>query len=271
MKTLYRLRAFLLLILVLFFIGGCNFKTVKKKQSIADPAIPIEFFINAALYNYFAAECKALAYQAFNSAANYLELTRLKNPERTDLAIVLDIDETLLDNSPYQAQLYAISASYDSLWNYWCNLAAARPVPGAVNFLQFADSLGFHIFYITNRKLKSTYEGTLKNIQNEGFPQADSLHLLMRQEGNSKESRRQQVDDKYEIVMLVGDNIGDFYEDTDNYAVRDSIATTMKSEFGRKLIVLPNAIYGNWISSLGLQKIADLDSLISIMIKPFSN
>jgi len=251
--------------------GGCNtYKPLDNKSDLKDQAVSNDYFVNAAIYNYFTAEYKALAYQAFNSASAQIELLRLKNPKRTDMAIVLDIDETLLDNSPYQAKLFEMHASYDSLWNDWCNLKAARPVPGSLEFLNLADSLGFNIFYITNRKLKTVFEGTLENLKIAGFPQSDSTHLIMRTDTNSKEKRRQEVEKNYEIIMFVGDNIGDFYEDTDDFTEREKVLNSHRIEFGRKLIVLPNAMYGNWVNSLGIKTNRDVDSLISIMVLPFN-
>jgi len=263
------MKKLILVYLVMILAVGCTIKG-KDETGKANPSVPNEYFVNAALYNYYTAEYKALSFQAFNSASNYIELIKLKNPNRTDMAIVLDIDETLLDNSPYQAKLYEIKSSYDTLWNEWCNLAQARPIPGSVEFLQFADSLGFNIYYITNRKLKYVYESTYKNMREAGFPQVDTLHLILRNEGNSKEKRRLRVSESNEIVMLVGDNIGDFYEDTKNYTVRDSVVLSRKTEFGRKLIILPNAMYGNWVESLGIENQSDIDSLISCMSAPFN-
>ena len=255
----------------LSILMGCTYSgnQVDDKKVQTDKVLN-DYFVNATLYNFFTAEYKALSYQAFNSASTYLELVKLKNPGRKDLAIVLDIDETLLDNSPYQAKLYEINGSYDTLWNTWCDLACAKPLPGSVEFLQFADSMGFNIFYITNRKMKFVYESTLKNMSEAGFPQVDSLHLILRTESNSKEKRRMKVAETNEIIMFVGDNIGDFYEDTRDYNSRDSAVISHKSEFGRNLIVLPNAMYGNWVESLGIETQSDIDSLISRMTKPFN-
>jgi len=262
--------ASLTILIFLLLFAGCSSRVKTDKSSTdGNAAIPNEFFVYAAIYNYFSAEYKALAYQAFNGASDYLELLKIKNPGIKDMAVVVDIDETILDNSPYQARLIELNTSYYSLWNDWCNLAAARPVPGAVEFLNFADSLGFEVFYITNRKLKNVYASTLKNLQDVGFPMADTLHLLLRESANSKESRRIKVEENYQIVMLVGDNIGDFYEDTEDYQQRDSLVSAKRMQFGRKMIVLPNAMYGNWIESLGLQSKNDVDSLINIMTLPF--
>jgi len=270
MKKIVLSRLIISMSFILFHLSGCNsgFKT-NESLTGQNTAIPNDYFVYAAIYNYYSAEYKALAFQAFNAASDYLELLKIKNPHIKDMAVVVDIDETILDNSPYQTRLFELNTSYDSLWNDWCNLAAARPVPGAVEFLNFADSLGYEIFYITNRKLKNVYSGTLKNLQDVGFPMADTLHLLLRESGNSKESRRMKVEENYQIVMLVGDNMGDFYEDTEDYQLRDSAVSANSPQFGRKMIVLPNAMYGNWTGSLGIQNKKNVDSLINLMTLPF--
>lgn len=265
------MRNFKALFFTLLIFSACNITEKKNAEIKTDSrSIPNEYFINAALYNYFSAEYKALAYQAFNSAASQLELLKFKNPKSTEMAIVLDIDETLLDNSPYQAKLYEINASFDSLWNEWCDLAAARPIPGSVDFLKYADSLGFNIFYVTNRSLESSYYSTVKNLAEAGFPQSDTLHLLMKDGSSSKENRRKLIERNYKVVMLVGDNIADFYEDTHDFHARENAVISARKEFGRRFIVLPNAIYGNWTGSLGMKKKSDVDSLISIMTSPFN-
>ena len=229
------------------------------------------YIVYATLYNYFSAEYKALAYQAYNTATDRLDQLKEEFPDKKNMAVIVDIDETVLDNSPYEAKLIELNASYDSCWNTWCNVAAARPVPGAVEFLQHADSLGFDVFYVSNRKEKFVGNGTRENLKKLGFPQLDDAHIYLRTKTSDKEPRRRAIAADHEIVLLVGDNIGDFYEDTSDYAKRDSTVNAMKKEFGKKFIVLPNAMYGNWPSSLHLSDKASVDSLLHIMTKGFGN
>jgi len=260
----------LIIMIFVIFIAGCN-SNVKTDKPITNQntVVPNDYFVYAAIYNYYTSEYKALAYQAFNAASDHLELLKIKNPGIKDMAVVVDIDETILDNSPYQARLFEINAGYDSLWNDWCDLVAARPIPGAVEFLSLADSMGYEVFYISNRKLKNVYASTLKNLHDAGFPMVDTLHLLLRDSSNSKESRRMKVEENYQIVMLVGDNIGDFYEDTEDFQQRESTVSANRTQKERKMIVLPNAMYGNWTGSLGIQNKNDIDSLINLMTLPF--
>ena len=208
----------------------------------------------ATLYNYYAAEYQALAYQAYNMASMRIMEINDEYPEKNNLAIVLDIDETILDNSPYQAMLIHREINYDSCWNEWCNSAIARPVPGALTFLHLADSLGFNIFYLSNRKEDFVKEGTIENMKKYDFPQTGEDHFLLRTSTSSKQERREQIEKNYEIILYCGDNLGDFYEDSDNSDERTREVKAPRKEFGEKFIVFPNAMYGNWVNALQNEK-----------------
>lgn len=218
----------------------------------------------AILFQYYSSEYKALACQAYNSGKDYLALIASGN-KASELAVVVDIDETVLDNSPYQARAIVDGFSYPDFWNEWCRLAEAKPVPGALDFLDFADSLGFRIFYISNRKKDYVLDATLENLRNEGFPQVSEETVLLREEESEanpnptdKEARRNMVRSKgLEIILLVGDNLGDFFSDTGKQATRDSLVFSNKSLFGKTYLVLPNPMYGNWPASIGLTGPAD--------------
>ncbi len=256
---------------VLFLFSSCHTKTVPSTD-IREIRKINDYQVMADLYNYYSAEYKALAYQAYNLASARLDQVRAKKPGARNLAVVVDIDETLLDNSPYQARMVQLNASYDSCWNTWCNLASARAVPGSVEFLDHADSLGFNIFYVSNRKNAYVRKGTMENLNKLGFPQLDDQHIYLREKDSDKEPRRIKISEKYEIVLLVGDNIADFYEDTNIFGERDSLVTARKNEFGRKFIVLPNAMYGNWPASIGITPgHFPLDSLLDLMTRSFTN
>lgn len=220
----------------------------------------------ATLYNYYAAEYEALTYQAYNAASYRIKEIKAEFPDRKDMAIVLDIDETVLNNSPYQAKLILENISYDSCWNDWCNAAIAKAIPGVYEFLRLADSLQFNIYYVTNRKDKFVKDGTIRNMKALDFPQCTEDHFLLRKETNSKQSRREYIEKENEIVLLVGDNLGDFFEDSKIPVERSEQVSQLKNEFGRKFIVLPNAMYGNWLDALSLNNDPKkLDSLLQIM------
>ncbi|HYW95241.1 MAG TPA: 5'-nucleotidase, lipoprotein e(P4) family [Bacteroidales bacterium] len=273
MKKINNMKSVLSVMAVTVFLFSCTTLQDKKAK---DPVMSIaqidDFQVLATLYNYFAAEYKALAFQAYNTATMQIDEYHRQMPDAENLAVVVDIDETLLDNSPYQAKMIQLDASYDSCWNTWCNLSAARPVPGSVECLNHADSLGFNIFYVSNRKDQYVREGTIKNLKALGFPQVTPQHLYLREKTSDKEARRKTISGNYNIVLLIGDNIGDFYEDTSLFSKRDSTVLANKYEFGHKFIVLPNAMYGNWPASLGIRPgNFPLDSLLNIMTTSFGH
>jgi 5'-nucleotidase (lipoprotein e(P4) family) len=219
----------------------------------------------AILYNQYSAEYKALTIQAYNIAGERLNSIADTAADLSRLAVVVDIDETVLDNSPYQARAIIENFSYPEGWNEWCNEASADPVPGALNFLKQADSLGFKIFYVSNRKKDEVFESTLNNLLKEDFPQADEESILLRlaaskdnPDPSNKEARRDIIRQRgYNIVLMAGDNLGDFYTDSGYGYYRDQKVISSRDDFGSIYIVLPNAMYGNWPYSIGLDGSAE--------------
>lgn len=206
----------------------------------------------ATLYQQQAAEYRALCYQAFNVADLYLA-EALGQQHAKPMAIITDIDETILDNSPYQAAAILGNFGYPTRWADWMNAANAWAVPGSVEFLNKAAEAGVKIFYISNRK-EEFREPTLKNLERLGFPGVSNETLLLRQEGegNSKQTRRDAVGQNYEVIMLLGDNLDDFSGvfEVDDAGERMLQTDLNKAAFGRKFIVLPNAVYGSWVNVL---------------------
>lgn len=198
-----------------------------------------------------AAEYKALCYQAYNTAA--VSIDKIKNQETSlPKAIMTDIDETVLDNSPYQAQQLLKGRDYDpDSWYEWTKKGIADTVPGALRFFQYAAKEGIDIFYVSNRN-ENELEGTLKNLKTFGFPNADEAHILLRKDVSSKEERRKTISLTHAIVMQIGDNLNDlsaaFEKRTTD--VRMKTADDKNESFGVELIVLPNPVYGDWENAL---------------------
>lgn len=217
------------------------------KDTTATTAVDANYMTLAVLYYQKAAETRALYYQGFNIARMMLD-NDVKVKSAKKKAIVLDIDETALDNSPYEAQCILGNFGYPERWDEWCNAAKAEATPGAIDFLKYAETKGYAIFYITNRKIKFA-EVTLKNLKDKGFPMADTSHVLFRTEGNSKEERRMKVLATYDITLLMGDNLADFvnaYDAKLNPEQRAQKTDSLKAEFGKRFIVFPNSMYGEW-------------------------
>lgn len=205
-----------------------------------------------ALYMQHAGEYKALCFQAYQLAALRLDAI-LQQPSSKPRAIVTDIDETILDNSPYNAHQALLGQEYtDASWNEWTSKAAADTIPGALSFLQYAASKGVKVFYITNRKTDEQ-AGTLQNLQRFNFPNATAEYLLLKTTSSAKESRRESVAKTHDIVLLMGDNLGDFagvFENHKSTEERNAAVLKLRGEFGSRFIVLPNAMYGDWQSAL---------------------
>lgn len=181
---------------------------------------------------------------------------------KLNTAIIVDLDETILDNSYYQARQIRAGAEYDEAsWQTWMQEAAATAVPGAVEFLQAASRAGHRIFYVTNRgcaPLPSTDDpcpaktATRKNLQRLGLPDADYPDALMLRGSHpewrtsDKTSRRAWVASRYRVIALFGDDLNDFVPRAD-YAKRRGELSEL---FGRRWFLLPNPIYGSWERAL---------------------
>ncbi|MES2279726.1 MAG: 5'-nucleotidase, lipoprotein e(P4) family [Bacteroidota bacterium] len=206
----------------------------------------------ASLYQQRAAEYKALCFQAYNIARLRIA-EAVKHKGTKPLAVVTDIDETLLDNSPEDARAAINNQEFDSkAWKKWTAQGIADTVPGAPAFFKYAASKGVKVFYITNRD-EDERPGTLKNLQLYHLPYADDTHLLLKTTTSSKESRRQEVLKKYNIVLLCGDNLADFdalYDNHPNEQNREANTQKLRKQFGNKYIVLPNPSYGDFEGAL---------------------
>jgi len=192
-------------------------------------------------------EAKALYYQGYAIGKMQLReiLAKGQYDKRKKPAIVLDIDETILDNSPYFAWLVLTGSPLN--WSKWFNQAKAKPLPGAVDFLKFADKKGVAIYYISNRQ-EAQKAATIRNLKAVGAPQVNEQHVLLQQpDEKGKETRRMKVAKSHDIVLLFGDNLGDFSGfDELSVSGRVQAVERKKADFGRKLIVFPNPMYGDW-------------------------
>lgn len=230
-------------------------------------------------------EYVALAHQAFNTAKIAFDSAverEVKNP-----AVVVDIDETVLDNSAYQAGLIDTNNVFNpSDWNDWVRHKEAKAIPGSVEFVNHVNANGGKIFFVSDRAESSTNISnnndlelaTIENLKAIGFTGASDRSVLLKgefsqtiegKEDTSKQFRREAVENgsadglKHNIVVLVGDNLNDF----DNLAgetnsQRRALVKARKSQYGvfnaikqkdgfePAYIILPNPVYGAWESGL---------------------
>ena len=226
-----------------------------------------EYQVGAILWNQTSAEYRALAYQAFDLAKLRLDQALAKQKQRRGargakpMAIIVDVDETVLDNSRFQAELILRGTGYTpQLWQAWCDRAEAGAVPGAAEFLNYAAQRGVQTFYITNRR-QPEKAGTITNLKNAGFPGVSEETVVIRENASpSKEARREKVRARYQVVMLVGDNLNDFADNFSGKSIADRKAEVDRERamFGSEYIVIPNPMYGDWESAIyGNQQLSD--------------
>ena len=233
------------LVAVVLFV--CCSPAQKTTADINAGGLVVDGKMWSSLFQQKAAEYNALCYQAYNIAKQRID-EALQNHQGKPLAVVTDIDETVLDNSPYAVHraLQRKDYSPDS-WYEWTAKGNATPMPGSLDFFNYAMSKGVTVFYITNRDEKER-TGTLMNLKKFNYPFSDDEHLILRQATSSKESRRQAVAANYEIVLLLGDNLSDFSTlwDKKPAELRNKNVDDNAQLFGKKFIMLPNANYGGW-------------------------
>ncbi|HTH83717.1 MAG TPA: 5'-nucleotidase, lipoprotein e(P4) family [Mucilaginibacter sp.] len=256
----------------LLFLSGLLFTTAVANAQ--NTSIVNDGKLWASLYQQRAAEYKALCFQAYNLAKLRLDIA-LKQPGTKPFAVVTDIDETLLDNSPYDARRAINNQSFDlKEWKQWTAKGIADTVPGAPAFFKYAALKGVTVFYITNRD-EDERSGTTKNLKRYNLPNVDKTHLLLKPKNtSSKESRRQQVLKNYNIVLLCGDNLADFdalYDNNATETTRAIITDKLKKQFGNRYIVIPNPVYGDFENALfkfnSKLTLAQKDTIIKSLIK----
>ncbi|MBD40972.1 MAG: 5'-nucleotidase, lipoprotein e(P4) family [Flavobacteriaceae bacterium] len=222
----------IILIFLSFLTFSCVSKISKKEHSL--------------YWHSQSAEYKALCIQAYNIAKEKLDKGLVMEYGKP-IAIVADLDETVLNNTPFNEMLLEKDLTYSQeLWSIWVNKKIATAVPGSIEFFKYASKKNVEIIYLSNR-LMENYQPTKENLIALGFPFNDSTKMLLRSDSRDKEPRRNELDD-YEVIMLLGDNLGDFHQDffgKDNQERWDA-TIKHKDDFGEKFILFPNLIYGNW-------------------------
>lgn len=190
---------------------------------------------------------KALADKSWTAALEQGESYEGKPP-----AVILDVDETILDNSEYEAWLIKAKKNYSSkTWGPYVDAAISKPIPGSKEFINYAKSKGVEIFYVSNRKAPGE-AGTRKNLKDLGYPVNENIDtVLLRGEkkewGSEKSPRRAHVAKDYRVLLLLGDNIGDFVDvKKATLDDRNAILEKYKGNWSSKWITFANPMYGSW-------------------------
>ncbi|MEI2795211.1 5'-nucleotidase, lipoprotein e(P4) family [Pseudoxanthomonas sp. F11] len=228
--------------------------------------------LNAVAWVQTSVEYRAITTQTFRAAADHLDAAlkeehwdALVPDERGNAAtglkpaVVMDVDETVLDNSPYQARLIRDGKEYDEIsWDQWVAEKKAKPLPGVVDFAKAAAEKGVTILYISNRAVHLK-EATLANLREAGLPVADDSVFLglgtvlegCEQNGSEKNCRRRLAGQKYRVLMQFGDQIGDFVQvEANTREGRQALFDEYDDWLGERWWMLPNPTYGSWEPAL---------------------
>lgn len=186
-----------------------------------------------------AAERRALSAQAYAVASDKLTA---KAPTYTgSWGVVLDIDETTLNNSTYQHERMELGLGFSpASWTTWVNRKAATPLDGAIDFINLVRTLGGKVLFVTNRMAATECAATETNLHAVGISY-DAI--LCKTDTSDKNVRFNTLSQTHKLVMFVGDNIQDFPALTQE--VRKQPASAF-DRFGEDFILLPNSMYGSW-------------------------
>jgi acid phosphatase len=246
----------------------------RPSDGTAAAATPADDNLNAVLWVQASAEYRAATETIYRAAADELDIalkerhwdalvpTERDNAGRTaglKPAVIMDVDETVLDNSPYQARLIRDQAQYsDPTWDLWVAEKKAKAVPGVVEFAKAATARGVTILYLSNRAVHLK-DATVANLKAVGMPVAsDDVFLGLGtvvpgcdQNGSEKNCRRRLAGREYRVLMQFGDQLGDFVEVVANTPQgRAGLLDEYGDWFGERWWMLPNPTYGGWEPAL---------------------
>lgn len=229
------------LVTALCIAGACTIAQAKPCVS--------EKYKTALQYQQQSAEIQALQIQSYELATLRLKEILNQNPNAKNLAIVTDLDETVIDNSALLARDTQTCHDYQK-WDTWVDWEKqGQPVliPGSLEFFNFANEHGVKIFYVSDRT-QANKTATIKSLEKLNLPQVNANSVLLLD--SPKQQRRESIQTaNYNIVMLLGDSLPDFSTDFNSKQPKEERTAAVqrtKAHFGKDWIVLPNASYGAW-------------------------
>ncbi len=216
--------------------------------------------LDASLYMLTSAEYRAACHQCFRWAEMIVQLKQQLRRAESDsanskpLAVVMDLDETILDNGWFQSQQIKDRVAFDmQRWSTWEEQGAekVRVIPGAVAFIKKLRELGVAPVFISNRNNKALKQ-TMETLERFEISVPENQILLADdQTGSDKTSRRAKVEELFDVVLYLGDNLRDFDERFKFNAIsgiegRNQVVEELSGKFGIEWIILPNPSYGEW-------------------------
>ena len=230
----------------LMFLTGCAHSLATKSNNLT----------YAVAWKKTSAEYEALFHQGFNIARQRIETAlRLNGTSTPRLAVISDVDDTLLLSNAYWAGLISSNKEFfeDREWDEWVRTNDAEASPGAIEFLNFCLENSVEVFYVTNRdqgeQTKNILMTTLKKLR---FPYVDEEHVFVLRTTSNKEPIRQKISEQYEVVVYLGDNLNDFdrsYYFDDVWRRKDQLTNDIE-KFGSRFIMFPNPTDGHWLRAI---------------------
>ncbi|MEA5487475.1 MULTISPECIES: 5'-nucleotidase, lipoprotein e(P4) family [Pseudanabaena] len=274
-KLLYSLTMFIALLSISFSAIAYNPKAITQLELNNQSILAVNWMQQSGEY-------QALAYQAFNIAKvafNTALVNGISEP-----AVIVDLDETILDNSPYQASLIGSQKGFESkTWDQWIKAEQTLAIPGAIDFINYINTSGGKVFFVSNRgvssgnsKINDLEISTKRNMLRLGFEGVNEQTLLLKGEftktinGRNDTSKQWRIDAvsngkvdgiNHNVVIFIGDNLNDFADisKNDNTVRKEFVAKTQKQQgilvinpdgFQPAYVTLPNPIYGDWENGL---------------------
>lgn len=241
----------------------------------AQPVTPkLDQNLHSTLWMQTSAEYAAITTQTYRAAGlalaaaladpNWTAAYEQTNDFRTlPPAVILDLDETVLDNSPAQARLIQSGKVYtEEGFIAWVKESRAGAVPGAVEFLHAAHLKGVALYFISNRVCNpaDAEDATVAVLKKLRIPFADD-RLLCKTAGSNKTDRRKAVAERHRILLLIGDDFNDFTAVPDVVEERAKLREFYGPMWGTKWFVLPNPVYGSWERAIGTDPAKKLQAL----------
>lgn len=264
------------LFVVLFILGACAGTPPPAPESTAthDPRHDLGVF-----WVKHAAEYHALTRQVYRNAQSALpryvaDKSWSAMPEQSGAdelppAVILDVDETVVSNVDFQLSFEPPFANHKL--DEWNIKNDARPIAGVREFVEAARAAGVTVFFVTNRPCERVPGNddtcpqettTVDDIREVGIA-VDPEYVMLsgEQPGWDREKlvRRNAIAESYRVIMLIGDDYGDFVPCARKKVVapcsapatrasRAKALQTYDEYWGAGWFILPNPMHGSWTS-----------------------
>lgn len=250
MKIIRKEILLILFMLISIFSFGNNNLNNEKQVQMSYEKLQSQQTVLGTVWMQTSGEYRASVYQVYNTAKDRFMIEKKNNKnKKKKLAVIVDIDETVLNNMYTQTEYIREGTNYShEEWDAWAKAEKATAMPGAVEFVNFIYKNGGEVFYLTNRK-EAEREVTLSNLLKENFI-ADNEHLILKIGESSKERRRQEIEKKYNVIIYIGDDLNDFIDSGKTAEEKRQKIDELRNEFGRKYFIIPNPVYGSFESAI---------------------